>query len=75
ALGISTSGTSVNVLAGINTARAKGLATIGLCGIGGSLREIVDQCIAVPSTSTPRIQEAHILLAHVLCDLVERRLP
>jgi D-sedoheptulose 7-phosphate isomerase len=71
ALGISTSGTSANVLAAFESARAAGLSTIGLIG-GSGLRAAVDICIAVPSDETPRIQEGHTLVAHVLCELVER---
>ncbi len=73
ALGISTSGESENVLAGLATARQRGLRTIGLTGQrGGRLRDAVELCIAVPSESTPRIQEAQFLVAHLVCELVER---
>jgi len=75
ALGISTSGRSPNVLAGLAAARAGGLATLALTGgDGGSMREAADVCIAVPSAETPRVQEGHTLVAHVLCELVERAL-
>jgi D-sedoheptulose 7-phosphate isomerase len=75
ALGISTSGTSANVLAGLAAARECGLATIGLTGAdGGPMRGESDICIEVPSSATPRIQEAHTLVAHILCELVERDL-
>jgi D-sedoheptulose 7-phosphate isomerase len=74
AIAISTSGASPNVLAGLRTARERGLHTIGLIGARGvSLADYVDVLLAVPSDSTPRIQEAHTLIAHVLCELVERR--
>jgi D-sedoheptulose 7-phosphate isomerase len=73
ALGISTSGTSANVLAAFEAARAGGLSTIGLTGgDGGGLRVAADVCIVVPSDETPRIQEGHTLVAHVLCELVEQ---
>jgi D-sedoheptulose 7-phosphate isomerase len=75
ALGISTSGESENVLEGIAAARKAGLRTIGLTGGGGGrLRETVELCIAVPSESTPRIQEGHALVVHLLCEVVERAL-
>ena len=74
-IGISTSGTSENVLAGIRVAKAQGSRTIGLTGAsGGSLKELADCCICVPSSDTPRIQEAHILIGHIVCELVENRL-
>ena len=73
ALGISTSGTSANVLAAFEAARAGGLGTIGLTGgDGGGVRFAADICIVVPSDETPRIQEGHTLVAHVLCELVEQ---
>ncbi|HEX7795201.1 MAG TPA: D-sedoheptulose 7-phosphate isomerase [Vicinamibacterales bacterium] len=73
ALGISTSGRSPNVIAGFTAARAHGLRTIALTGgDGGALGPLVDIHINVPSTSTPRVQEVHRTLLHVICDLVER---
>ena len=73
ALGISTSGRSPNVIAGFETARARGLRTIALTGgDGGAIGQLVDIYINVPSTSTPRVQEVHRTLLHVICDLVER---
>jgi D-sedoheptulose 7-phosphate isomerase len=75
AVGISTSGRSPNVLAGLRKAREGGLATIGLTGgDGGPMAELCDVCITVPSGSTPRIQEGHALIGHVLCELVEQRI-
>jgi len=72
--GISTSGRSANVLAGLIEARGLGLTTIGLCGAQGFARkEICDHEIRVPSNETPRIQEGHIAIAHALCGLVESR--
>jgi len=72
AVGISTSGGSPNVLAGIAAARAAGAVTIGMTGAGGgALAREVELCLSVPSEVTARIQEGHILLGHVLCELVE----
>jgi D-sedoheptulose 7-phosphate isomerase len=74
-IAISTSGNSANVLAGVAEARAHGMRTIGLTGEpGGALAGAVDHCIAVPADATPRIQEAHIVVAHLICELVERDL-
>lgn len=75
ALGISTSGRSGNVLAALEAARANGLTTVVLTGGDGRpAREAADVCIAVPSAETPRIQEGHTLVLHILCELVERAL-
>lgn len=75
AVGISTSGNSVNVINGIKAAREKGALTVGLTGAtGGKLGKIVDICIKVPSNDTPRIQEAHITVGHIICQLVEEGL-
>jgi D-sedoheptulose 7-phosphate isomerase len=75
ALGISTSGRSPNVLAGLEAARERELATLALTGgDGGAMRAAADVCIVVPSGETPRIQEGHTLVAHLLCELVEREL-
>ncbi len=72
---ISTSGASPNVLRAVEAARARGLVTIGLTGRdGGELGRVADVHLNVPSSSTPRIQEAHATLLHVLCELVEREL-
>lgn len=69
---ISTSGESPNVLRAVETAHSLGIATIGLSGRdGGPLASACDVCLTVPVAATPRIQEMHILLAHVLCGLVE----
>ena len=74
ALGISTSGNSKNVVKGIQAAKAKGMKTISLTGQGGGrLAEISDVCIAVPSKVTARIQESHMTIAHVICELVEEK--
>jgi D-sedoheptulose 7-phosphate isomerase len=75
ALGISTSGTSANVVAGLRVARDRGLHTLALTGRdGGSMRELVDACVRIPADETPRIQEGHILVAHILCEIVEREI-
>ena len=72
ALGISTSGNSPNVVTAIEEANAMGLTTVGFSGRGGTLKEICHTCFCVDSPVTARIQEVHILLAHILCDLTER---
>jgi D-sedoheptulose 7-phosphate isomerase len=73
AIGISTSGNSSNVLGALSTSRKMGLHTIALTGCtGGKLKNVVDYCISVPSTDTPRIQECHILIGHILSELVEQ---
>ncbi len=72
AIGISTSGNSPNVLKAVLTAQKMGLHTIALTGrTGGNLKSSVDNCICVPSNETPRIQECHILIGHIISDLVE----
>jgi D-sedoheptulose 7-phosphate isomerase len=71
-LAISTSGNSPNILRALETARQLGLRRIGLTGQnGGKLSPEVDICITVPSSSTPRIQECHALIIHILCGIVE----
>jgi len=75
AIGISTSGTSANVIEGLKAARATGLVAAGLTGrSGGSMKGLCDPLIRVPSTVTARIQEMHILLGQVLCGALEREL-
>lgn len=71
-IGISTSGNSTNVVAGIEKAREIGATTIGMTGAkGGKLAELCDFNLAMPSTDTPRVQEGHITVGHILCDLIE----
>src|SRR5271155_262463 len=73
AIGISTSGKSANVVRGMSTAKKMGLQTVGLTGAsGGPLADAVDYCICAPSTETPRIQECHILIGHIISELVEQ---
>ncbi len=73
AIGLSTSGRSANVLKALKLAKTRSLMTIALTGqAGGPMQEISDICLAVPSTDTPRIQEAHIAAIHLICQIVER---
>jgi D-sedoheptulose 7-phosphate isomerase len=75
AIGISTSGDSENILRALGTARERRMITVGMTGRrGGRLKASVDYCLAVPSDETPRVQECHIMLGHILCNLVERAL-
>jgi D-sedoheptulose 7-phosphate isomerase len=75
ALGISTSGKSANVLRAMEVARSKQIITAALTGkTGGLLGPAVDYCIRIPSVCTPRIQEAHILTGHILCEIIEYEL-
>jgi D-sedoheptulose 7-phosphate isomerase len=75
AIGISTTGNSRNVLLAIDAAKRKGMISVGLTGQGGGqLRGLVDRCICVPSKETPRVQESHILIGHILCEIVEGEL-
>ena len=70
--GISTSGKSLNVINGIETAKNQGAITIALLGSGGgNLSQIVDIPIIIPSNSTPRIQESHRIILHIICEIVE----
>ena len=72
---LSTSGNSANVLEALKVAREHGVQTIGLTGANGlKMKESTDLCLMVPSTETSRIQESHILIGHILCDLIEREL-
>lgn len=70
---ISTSGNSPNVIKAAEVAKKIGCVTVGLTGgSGGKLKDVVDYCIRVPSDDTPRIQELHITVIHIICDLVEQ---
>ncbi len=74
-LAISTSGNSPNVVKAVDMAHAKGLKVIGfLGGSGGKLKSLVDIPVVIPSTNTQRIQEGHITVAHILCELAEEEL-
>ncbi len=74
-IGISTSGNSVNVINGLTIAKKNNACTIGLLGNGGGkIKPIVDLSIVVNSSSTPRIQEAHRVIYHIICEQVEKRL-
>jgi D-sedoheptulose 7-phosphate isomerase len=71
-VGMSTSGNSTNIVKAFETAREKGITTIGMTGEGGGrMKELSDHLIEIPSRNTPRIQEAHMLLGHIICQLVE----
>lgn len=77
AIGFSTSGNSPNVLHAISTAKKMGLQTVALTGTpGGKLKQAadLDHCVCVPSSETPRIQECHILIGHIVSELVEQEL-
>jgi len=75
AIGISTSGKSANILRAFGTARTMRITTVGFTGAtGGKMRPLADYCLCVPSEQTPRIQEAHILLGHILCEIVEKEM-
>jgi D-sedoheptulose 7-phosphate isomerase len=73
-IGISTSGNSPNILRAIEAAKPRNVQTIGLAGEGGRLANMADLCLCVPSRSIPRIQEAHITIIHILCELIEEKL-
>ena len=74
ALGISTSGNSPNVLRALATARDRGMVTIALTGSGGEAGRIAKFHLGVAETRTPRVQEVHITVLHILCELVEKDL-
>jgi D-sedoheptulose 7-phosphate isomerase len=71
--GISTSGRSPNILAALRESRAREIATVGLTGEGGGdMVGLCDHCLRMPSSETPKIQEGHIVVGHIICGLVER---
>jgi D-sedoheptulose 7-phosphate isomerase len=73
-VGLSTSGNSKNIAEAFKVARNKGMITVGLTGeTGGNMKELSDYLFNVPSTDTPRIQESHIMLGHIICELVEEK--
>lgn len=73
-IGISTSGNSKNIIEAINEAKKLNITTIALCGQGGDLSDMADISLNVPSSSTPHIQECHIVIGHIICGLVEERI-
>jgi len=74
-IGISTSGKSPNIIRALQVCKKKGIIRVGFTGQGGgAMAPYCDYCLAVPSRETPRIQEAHILIAHIFCALVEEAL-
>jgi D-sedoheptulose 7-phosphate isomerase len=73
-IGISASGNSFNILKAVQAARQADLCTIGLSGAGGELQNHTHLCLKVPSSCTPRIQECHILIGHIICEIVENQL-
>src|SRR4051794_3088847 len=75
AIAISTSGSSPNVLEGMRAAKRQGMFVAGFTGeLGTAMAALADTCIMIPSTSTARIQEGYMLLAHIMCELVEERI-
>ncbi|MFZ6025711.1 MAG: D-sedoheptulose-7-phosphate isomerase [Bacteroidota bacterium] len=71
-IGISTSGNSPNIVKAFETARSKGITTVGFTGAnGGKMKVLSDFLLNIPSTDTPRIQESHIMLGHIICELTE----
>jgi D-sedoheptulose 7-phosphate isomerase len=74
-VGLTTSGNSANIVKAFECAKAMGVVTVGFTGItGGLLKSLSDYLINVPSADTPRIQEAHIMVGHIVCQLTEERL-
>ena len=74
-VGISTSGNSGNVVKALAQAKKQGMITVGFTGeTGGEMKELCDYILPIPSTDTPRIQECHILVGHIICELVEETL-
>jgi D-sedoheptulose 7-phosphate isomerase len=72
-VGISTSGNSPNVLQALELAREKGCRTVGLLGKdGGTIKDVCDLALIVPTSDTPRVQEGHITIIHIVCDLLEK---
>lgn len=73
-VGLSTSGNSGNILKAFEVARERGITTVGFTGAtGGKMKELSDYLVNVPSTDTPRIQESHIMVGHIICQLVEEQ--
>jgi len=73
-VGLSTSGTSANITKAFETAKKKEMITIGFTGkSGGNMKPLCDHLVNIPSTDTPRIQESHIMVGHIICQLVEEK--
>jgi D-sedoheptulose 7-phosphate isomerase len=73
-VGLSTSGNSANIVKAFETAKEKKMVTIGFTGMsGGQMKSVSDYLINIPSTDTPRIQESHIMIGHIICQLVEEK--
>ena len=74
-IGISTSGNSKNIIEALKECKSKGIITVGFTGeSAGTMKELCDYCICVPSNETPRVQESHILLGHIICAVVEEEI-
>ena len=74
-IGISTSGNSLNIINAFNSAKKKNITTVALVGCdGGEMAKLADFALVVPSDSTPRIQESHILIGHIICDIIEKEI-
>jgi len=74
-IGISTSGNSKNIVEALKECKEKGIITVGLTGeSGGVMKALCDYCICVPSSETPRVQESHILIGHIICAVVEEEI-
>ncbi len=74
-IGISTSGNSLNIINAFNSAKKKNITTVALVGKdGGEMAKLADIALIVPSESTPRIQESHILIGHIICDIIEKEI-
>jgi len=74
-IGISTSGNSINIIKAFESAKKKNIMTVALTGRGGGkMAEMADIALVVPSNDTPRIQESHILIGHIICDIIEKEI-
>lgn len=74
-IGISTSGNSQNIINAFESAKDRGVTTVALVGRdGGKMAAMADYSIIIPSNATPRIQESHILIGHIFCDIIEKEL-
>ena len=73
-IGLSTSGNSKNILKAMEVAQQQGLIRVAMCGAGGKIHDMADHVLAMPSTHTPRIQEGHGLVGHIICAMIEETL-